>query len=91
MTRKPRSRRAARTQAARKKARARVRRAKPASAQRDALAAYVAAAARALDLPVETAWIPAIKANLHVTLQHAAAVAKFALPDDAEPAPVFRA
>ncbi|HWM49707.1 MAG TPA: DUF4089 domain-containing protein [Xanthobacteraceae bacterium] len=49
------------------------------------------AAARALDLPAKRPWLPAIKANLRVTLQHASLVAEFRLPDDAEPAPVFRA
>ena len=32
-----------------------------------------------------------MKANLEVTLTHARTVAEFALPDDAEPAPVFKA
>jgi hypothetical protein len=36
-------------------------------------------------------WLPAVKANLEVTLNHAALVAKFELPDDAEPAPIFEA
>lgn len=57
----------------------------------DSLDAFVAAAARALDLPVERAWLPAIKANLAVTLQHAATVTAFRLSDDIQPAPVFRA
>jgi hypothetical protein len=57
----------------------------------DPLDAFITAAARALDLPAERAWLPAIRANLRVTLQHAASVAEFALPDDAEPAPVFKA
>ena len=35
--------------------------------------------------------MPAVKANLEVTLKHAAIVAEFKLPDDAEPAPVFKA
>jgi hypothetical protein len=33
----------------------------------------------------------AVRANLRVTLDQAAIVAEFPLPDDAEPAPVFRA
>ena len=57
----------------------------------DPLDAFIDAAARALDLPVEPAWRPAIRANLQVTLRQAALVSEFALPDDAEPAPVFRA
>jgi len=49
------------------------------------------ASARALDLPLEPAWQPAVKANLEVILKLAASVAEFELPDAAEPAPVFRA
>lgn len=52
---------------------------------------FIAAAAAALDLPLDPAWQASIKANLEVTLRHAATVAEFPLPDDAEPAPVFRA
>jgi 1-carboxybiuret hydrolase subunit AtzG-like len=56
-----------------------------------ALDDFIVAAAAALDLPLEEAWKPAVKANLAVTLKHAATVAAFKLPDDAEPAPVFKA
>lgn len=56
-----------------------------------ALDAFIAAGADVLDLPIDAAWLPAIRANLKVTLGHAAAVASFDLPDEAEPAPVFRA
>ena len=55
----------------------------------DALDQFIDAAAAALDLPVEAAWKPAVQANLVVTLRFAALYAAFALPDDAEPAPVF--
>jgi hypothetical protein len=57
----------------------------------DPLDDFLNAAAKALDLPLEEAWKPAVKANLAVTLKHAALVTEFALPDEAEPAPVFRA
>jgi len=57
----------------------------------DPLDDFLLAAARTLELPLEEAWQPAVKANLAVTLTHAATVAEFALPDEAEPAPVFRA
>jgi Protein of unknown function (DUF4089) len=57
----------------------------------DPLDDFIDAAARALELPLEPAWRPVVKANLLVTLRQAALVAEFALPDDAEPAPVFRA
>jgi hypothetical protein len=52
---------------------------------------YVRAGAHALLLPIEPEWLPAIRANLDVCLQLAASVAEFALPDEAEPAPQFRA
>jgi hypothetical protein len=58
---------------------------------RDPLDALIDAAARALSLPLEPDWKPAVAANLRVTLEHAASVEAFALPDDAEPAPVFKA
>ena len=35
--------------------------------------------------------MPAVRANLRVTLAQAALVGEFALPDEAEPAPVFKA
>ena len=54
----------------------------------DALDAFNAAAAI---VPTQKAWLPAIKANLRVTLQHAKTVSDFKLPDTAEPAPVFKA
>jgi hypothetical protein len=57
----------------------------------DDLDLMIAASARALELPVDPAWHPAIRFNLEVTFRLAALVADFALPDDAEPAPVFRA
>ncbi len=52
---------------------------------------FIAAAARALDLPLEPEWQSAIKANLEVTLKHANFVAEFPLPDEAEPAPIYQA
>jgi hypothetical protein len=51
---------------------------------------FIAAAARALDLPLEPAWASAVKANLEVTLKHAATVAEFQLPDTTEPAPIYK-
>jgi hypothetical protein len=61
------------------------------AAESDPLDEFVAAAARALALPLEPEWKAAVKANLQVTLKHAAIVEEFDLPDDAEPAPVFKA
>jgi len=57
----------------------------------DKLDAFIDAAAAALDLPLDPAWKPAVKANLEVTLRHAATYADFPLPDEAEPAPVYKA
>ena len=56
-----------------------------------ALDDFIVRVAAVLGLPLEDAWKPAVKANLEVTLRHAAAAADFKLPDDAEPAPVFEA
>jgi hypothetical protein len=55
------------------------------------LDAYVAGAAQALGLSLDTASPAAIQANLAVLLQAAALFDAFPLPDDAEPGPVFRA
>ena len=57
----------------------------------DPLDAFIEGAARLLALPVEPQWLAAIKANLEVNLRLGALVAEFALPDEAEPAPVFTA
>ncbi len=55
------------------------------------MAMLVAASAQALALPIEPAWHPGVKLNLQLILRHAALVDEFALPDETEPAPVFRA
>jgi hypothetical protein len=57
----------------------------------DAIAALVAASAQALALPLERAWHVGVKFNLQLLLTHAARVDEFLLPDETEPAPVFRA
>jgi len=57
----------------------------------DPLDDYIDAVAKALSLPVENAWRPAVRANLEVSLRLARLVDEFALPDDAEPASVFTA
>jgi hypothetical protein len=57
----------------------------------DAIAALVDASAQALALPIEPAWREGVRFNLQLILTHAARVAEFPLPDDSEPAPVFRA
>jgi hypothetical protein len=57
----------------------------------DTLDQFIEAAARVLSLPIEPEWKPAIRANLEMTLKHAALVDEFPSPDEAEPAPVFKA
>ena len=57
----------------------------------DPLDDFIAASAQTLGLPMEQAWLPAVRANLEVTLRHATLVAEFVLPDNAEPAPIFAA
>ena len=57
----------------------------------DALTGLVAASARALALPLEPAWQADVEFNLHLLLTHAARVDAFGLPDETDPAPVFRA
>jgi hypothetical protein len=52
---------------------------------------FIAVSARALALPVDPAWYPAVRSNLVVTWGLADLVAEFKLPDDADPAPTFRA
>ena len=51
----------------------------------------ITATAARLQLPVEPAWRPAIRTHLGIALGMARMVESFDLPDDAEPAPVFRA
>jgi Protein of unknown function (DUF4089) len=57
----------------------------------DAIDALVTAGAQALALPIDPAWHGGIRFNLQLVLTLAARVDEFALPDDAEPAPVFHA
>jgi len=44
-----------------------------------------------LGLPVAPEWRAAIRLHLAISLEHARAVAEFALPDEIDPAPVFSA
>lgn len=52
---------------------------------------YIDAVSKALALPVEEAWRPAVRANLKVSLRLGRLVDEFALPDETEPAPIFTA
>ena len=85
MTRKPISRKAKSARRARPPARP-LRSRKP-----DNVSALAAAGVKALALPVEPAWDAGITFNLQLLLKHAALIDGFALPDESEPAPVFRA
>ncbi len=87
MTRRPRK-----AKVARKPVRSSRKPAKPVTSPRhEPLDDFIAAGARALDLKIDKSWMPAVRGHMQVTLRHGALVAAFALPDDAEPAPVFRA
>ena len=57
----------------------------------DSLDAYIDAAAAVLRFDIKPEWKPSVRANLAVSLQMARKVEDFALPDEAEPAPVFTA
>ena len=59
--------------------------------QHDPLDDFITTCARALDLKIDKAWMPAVRGNLAVTLRLAALVSAFTLPDDADQAPVFKA
>jgi hypothetical protein len=57
----------------------------------DHLDNYIDAVSKALALPVEDAWRPAVRANLEVSLRLAKLVDEFPLPDETEPACIFSA
>jgi hypothetical protein len=57
----------------------------------DPLDDYIDAVSKALAMPVEAGWKPAVKANLEVSLRLARLVDEFTLPDETEPASVFAA
>jgi 1-carboxybiuret hydrolase subunit AtzG-like protein len=57
----------------------------------DAIEMLMVAGAQALALPLEEAFKAGVRSNLQALLVHAARVDEFSLPDDIEPAPVFRA
>ncbi len=55
----------------------------------DPLDDYIEAVSKALALPVEAEWRPAVRANLEVSLRLARQVDEFTLSDETEPASVF--
>ena len=52
---------------------------------------FMDASALVLGLTIQPDWRDAVRANLAVTFRMGALVMAFPLPDEAEPAPVFRA
>lgn len=56
-----------------------------------ALDALIDAAAPILGLKLDVAWRDAVRTHLGLSLRHGLAVAEFALPDEIDPAPVYRA
>jgi molybdopterin-guanine dinucleotide biosynthesis protein A len=57
----------------------------------DTLEALVAAYAEALALPLDAGWQAGTRRNIELLLRHAALIDEFPLPDDCDPASVFRA
>ena len=57
----------------------------------DPLDQMIEATCAALGITPDASWLPSIRQNLEVSLRLARLVDDFALPDEAEPAPVFRA
>jgi hypothetical protein len=57
----------------------------------DHLDDYIDAVAKAMALPVEDAWRPAVRANLEVSLRLARLVDEFPLPDETESAAIYSA
>jgi hypothetical protein len=53
--------------------------------------AWITSSAALLGLPIESAWMPSIRANVEVTFRLAKLVDDFPLPDEAEPAPIYEA
>jgi hypothetical protein len=57
----------------------------------EALTDFIQAGTALLGLPFDAAWESSVRGHLRVTLRHGALVEAFELPDEAEPAPVFKA
>jgi len=87
MTRRPRKTKPSRNSS--RKIRKAAKRAPP--RRPDPLDEMTTAGAQAFGLKIEKSWMAAVRGNLEVTLRLGAQVAAFPLPDDAEPAPVFKA
>ncbi len=57
----------------------------------DVFGIVVSAASQALTLPIEPSWHAGVTFNLQLLFKHATRIDEFSLPEDIEPAPVFRA
>ena len=57
----------------------------------DQLDDAIAAGAHMLGLTIDPAWLPSVRANLEVSLRLGKLVDEFPLPDDHEPASIFKA
>jgi len=57
----------------------------------DGLDALIDAGTALLGIAVAPEWREQIRLHLEISLRHAARVAAFPLPDETDPAPVFRA
>ena len=55
------------------------------------LDAFIDASAVVLGLTIAPQWRAAVRANLAITFRLGSVLAEFELPDEAEPAPVFKA
>jgi 1-carboxybiuret hydrolase subunit AtzG-like protein len=62
-----------------------------AKSQSDPIDRLIEASASALALTIEPAWKSSVRTNLQVIFAQAALFCDFELPDDAEPAPIFKA
>jgi len=61
------------------------------TASSDSFDDYIDAASGAIGLAIDEVWKPAVRANLATALTFARLVDEFPLPDDIEPASVFKA
>jgi hypothetical protein len=59
--------------------------------EHDPLSDLIEPSGQLIELNIEPAWKPAVRANLQVIFRQAALFMAFELPDDAEPAPIFKA
>ena len=57
----------------------------------DPLLTAIAAGSHMLGLRIDSGWLPSVRANLEVSLRLGKLVDEFPLPDDHEPASIFKA